>query len=257
MGDRDRRKLGTEVVQMPAALVGEKEGSFTNTHRLVEWQDKAGEPPGDARSVPWFLYKLGNRLRELYAAETDQSPIRVRQLLDLTWDYPSKGVPDEPDVEMIVREINGVHTADGTLVKDFNELKDDGSTACGCWIYSGIMPQAGHNLARNRQPDPANGPGTHLNWGFSWPANRRMLYNRASADPNGQPWSEQKRYIWWDDADKKWDGYDVPDFALNKAPNTPPKEGAFGLDAHSGADPFIMKADGKGWLWTPTGLVDE
>src|SRR5437899_4569787 len=148
----DPRTIGTEVFLMPAALVGEKEGSFTNTHRLVQWHDKAVEPPAEARSEPWFLYRLGHRLRELYAADADQSAIHVRQLLDLTWDYPSKGRPDEPDVEMILREINGVHTADGTLLKDFNELKDDGSTACGCWIYSGMLPQTGHSPARNRVP---------------------------------------------------------------------------------------------------------
>ncbi len=257
-GELDPRKIGTEVFLMPAALVGEKEGSFTNTHRLVQWHDKAVEPPADARSEPWFLYKLGNRLRELYAGDADQSAIRVRQLLDLTWDYPTKGRDDEPDVEMILREINGVHTSDGSLVKDFNELKDDGSTACGCWIYSGIMPQPGHNLARNRQPDAAGSPGTHLNWGFSWPANRRMLYNRASADPQGRPWSEQKRYIWWDPDRGQWTGPDIPDFPRTKRPDYEPdwSKDPRGLDAHSGRAPFIMMADGLSWLYVPSGLQD-
>src|SRR5258708_16756498 len=110
MGDRDRRKLGTNVSRMPAAMVGEKEGSFTNTHRLVQWHDKAVEPPADARSESWFLWQLGKRLRELYTADGDRASIRVRQLLDLTWDYPTKGGDDEPDVEIIVLEINGVQT---------------------------------------------------------------------------------------------------------------------------------------------------
>jgi len=197
-------------------------------------------------------------LRELYAADEDQSAIPVRQLLDLTWDYPTSGRDDEPDVEMVLREINGVHTADGSLVKDFNELKDDGSTACGCWIYSGIMPQPGHNLARNRLPDPASGPGTHLNWGFSWPANQRMLYNRASADPQGLPWSERKRYIWWDPENKQWTGPDIPDFPRGKSPDYEPdwSQDPRGLDAHSGRAPFIMMGDGLSWLYVPTGLQD-
>lgn len=194
----------------------------------------------------------------LYAADTDPGSIRVRQLLDLTWEYPTTGRDAEPDVEMIVREINGVHTFDGSLVKDFNELKDDGSTACGCWIYSGIMPQPGHNLARNRQPDPAAGPGTHLNWGFSWPANRRMLYNRASADPQGRPWSEQKRYIWWDADKGQWSGPDIPDFPRTKRPDYEPdwSKDPRGLDAHSGRAPFIMMADGLSRLYVPSGLQD-
>ena len=255
-GQLDPRQIETEVFLLPAALPAEKEGTLTNTHRLIQWHDKAVEPPADARSEPWFLDELGQRLRALYAAEADRSSIRVRQLLDLTWDYPHKG--GDVEVESVLQEINGVHTADGSPVHDFNDLKDDGSTACGCWIYSGIMPEPEQNLARNRSPDPPDGPGTHLNWAYSWPANRRMLYNRASADPAGQPWSEQKRYIWWDAAQGQWTGGDVPDFPRAKPPDFEPDWSADprGLDAHSGRAPFIMMADGLGWLYVPAGLQD-
>ena len=255
-GQLDPRQIETEVFLLPAALPAEKEGTLTNTHRLIQWHDKAVEPPADARSEPWFLDELGQRLRALYAAEADRSSIRVRQVLDLTWDYPHKG--GDVEVESVLQEINGVHTADGSPVHDFNDLKDDGSTACGCWIYSGIMPEPGRNLARNRSPDPPDGPGTHLNWAYSWPANRRMLYNRASADPAGQPWSEQKRYIWWDAARGQWTGRDVPDFPRAKPPDFEPDWSADprGLDAHSGRAPFIMMADGLGWLYVPAGLQD-
>ena len=255
-GQLDPRQIDTEIFLLPAALPAEKEGTLTNTHRLIQWHDKAVEPPADARSEPWFVYELGLRLRALYAADEDRSSIRVHQLLDLTWEYPRKGA--DVDVESVVREINGFRTDDGSLVHDFNELKDDGSTACGCWIYSGIMPQPGRNLARNRSPDPIGGPGTHLNWAYAWPANRRMLYNRASADPTGTPWSERKRYIWWDAQNGQWTGRDVPDFPRTKPPDFEPDWSADprGLDAHSGTAPFIMMADGLGWLYVPAGLQD-
>jgi formate dehydrogenase major subunit len=255
-GQLDPRQIDTEIFLLPAALPAEKEGSLTNTHRLIQWHDKAIEPPADARSEPWFLDELGRRLRALYAADADQGSIRVRQLLDLTWEYPRKG--GDVDVEAVLREINGVRVADGSPVRDFNELKDDGSTACGCWIYSGVMPEPGRNLARNRSPDPPDGPGTHLNWAYAWPANRRMLYNRASADPAGRPWSERKRYVWWDTARGQWTGRDVPDFPRTKPPDFEPDWGADprGLDAHSGRAPFIMMADGLGWLYVPAGLQD-
>jgi formate dehydrogenase major subunit len=241
--------IGTEIFLMPAAQTAEKEGSYTNTMRLVQYHDKAVEPPGDARSEAWFIYHLGRRLKELYAASTDP---RDRALQALTWDYPTQGATADPVIEAVVKEINGWTVADGKPVKDFTALKDDGSTACGCWIYSGIYPEDGHNRARDRQADDWVSP----HWGFAWPANRHILYNRASADPQGRPWSERKRYIWWDDEKREWTGYDEPDFPRDKAPDTPADPDGLGMDAHSGSDPFIMLADGKGWLFVPTGLKD-
>jgi formate dehydrogenase major subunit len=137
-------------------------------------------------------------------------------------------------------------------VPGFAALKNDGSTACGSWIYSGVYPEPGVNRAASRISDGY----TFLQWGFSWPANRRILYNRASADPQGRPWSERKKYVWWDEEQQKWTGVDVPDFPINKPPNYTPPAGAVGMAAHSGSDPFIMKPDGKGWLFVPKGLKD-
>src|SRR5712691_5829070 len=131
-GELDPRRIKTEVFLLPAALVGEKEGSFTNTHRLLQWHDKAVEPPGDARSEPWFLDQLARRLRELYAEDPEPDSIRVRQLMDLAWDYPVKGALGDIDAEAVLQEINGCQVADGTPIKSFQDLKDDGSTACGC-----------------------------------------------------------------------------------------------------------------------------
>src|SRR5262249_27328250 len=145
-------------------------------------------------------------------------------------------------------------------VKSFTELKDDGSTACGCWIYSGVIPEKGKNLARSRERDKPGEWTNHSGWGWAWPNNRRILYNRASADPEGKPWSERKRLVWWDpstnDGRGRWTGYDVPDFEPTKAPHADAKEEGVGMEAISGADPFIMNADGRGWLYAPHGCLD-
>jgi formate dehydrogenase major subunit len=240
--------INTEVFLMPAAIVAEKDGTFTNTQRLIQWHDKTVSPPGDATTEPWFIYHLGRRLRELYAGE--DTP-QARQIQALDWDYPLDE-DGEPVVEEILKEINGYTVADRKQLPGFAAATDDGSTACGCWIYSGVYPEEGKNLARSRVSDE----GYSLGWGFAWPSNRRILYNRASADPEGKPWSERKKLIWWDEAQGKWTGYDIPDFPVSKAPNTPAKEGGEGMDALSGADPFIMMSDGRGWLFAPTGLRD-
>jgi formate dehydrogenase major subunit len=117
-----------------------------------------------------------------------------------------------------------------------------------------MYPARGQNLAAKKDPDPPGEPGAHLNWGYAWPSNRRLLYNRASADPQGKPWSERKKWVWWDGS--QWTGYDSPDFPVNKPPTDRARPGATGLDALSGASPFILKSDGVGWLYVPAGLVD-
>ena len=268
----DSSKIKTEVFLMPAAASTEKEGSFTNTQRLLQWRDKAVDPPGNARSDLWFVYHLGKRLKALYA---DSTAAKDRALQALTWDYerdepqPDSRITDEPDVLLVLKEINGYYVhppagkdgetaqrtytlRDAPHVPAFPALKDDGSTACGSWIYSGVYPEPGNNRAASRIPDGY----PPLQWGYSWPANRRILYNRASADPQGRPWSERKKYVWWDEQQKKWTGYDIPDFPLNKAPDYSPSPNATGMDAIAGSDPFIMKADGRGWLFVPKGLKD-
>jgi formate dehydrogenase major subunit len=117
-----------------------------------------------------------------------------------------------------------------------------------------VYPAPDRNRAASKEPDPPGQPGAHLNWGFAWPDNRRLLYNRASADPSGKPWSERKKWVWWDG--QTWTGYDSPDFARAKPPNAPAKPDGIGLDALTGSQPFILKGDGLGWLYVPTGLVD-
>ena len=82
------------------------------------------------------------------------------------------------------------------------------------------------------------------------------MYNRASADPDGKPWSERKKYIWWDESKKKWTGMDTPDFEPDKPPSYKPEPGAKGMKAISGQSPFIMIPDGKGWLYAPGGAKD-
>ncbi len=282
--------IKTEVFFLPAAAAPEKEGSLTNTQRMLQWHTKALDPPGDCRSDAWFVYNLGKRLTRLYADSTDP---RDQPLLRLTWDYDfdeRPRLPDgtlsridgEPDLEKVLQEINGyeIVTSDkwrvtreevggqgsGTneapvaslatrhsslatcLLSSFSELKDDGSTACGCWIYSGVFPEPGRNRARERRlTDNPLQP----EWGFAWPDNRRILYNRASAAPDGRPWSERKKLVWWDGEKRQWVGLDRPDFEPEKAPDYEPPPGATGMAAIAGSQPFIFKPDGVGWLYSP------
>jgi formate dehydrogenase major subunit len=255
-GELSPADIKTEVFFFPSAQVAEMDGTFTNTQRLIQWHHKAVDPPGDCRSDTWFTVHLGNRLKKLYEASTLP---RDQGFKNLTWDFmpekPEAGsrITDEPDVRKIMKEING-YKADGSHLTTFGDLKDDGSTTCASWIYSGVFPKPDLLKAAERKPDPTGGNTPNLGWGFSWPANRRLMYNRASARPDGTPWSERKKYIFWDG--EKWTGPDVPDFAAKKAPNTPAKVGAAGMDALAGTEPFIMKGDGRGWLYVPSGLND-
>jgi formate dehydrogenase major subunit len=172
-------------------------------------------------------------------------------VLDLTWDYPVIDEMGEPDAAAVLAEINGFGP-DGKHLGSYKELKDDGSTTCGCWIYCGVYAD-GVNQAARRKPGREQ-DWIAAEWAWAWPANRRILYNRASADPDGKPWSERKSLVWWDG--EKWTGHDVPDFDTDKKPDYEPDEDARGSDALSGKDPFIMQGDGKGWLYAPAGLDD-
>jgi formate dehydrogenase major subunit len=242
--------IGTEVFFLPAAAHTEKDGSFTNTQRMLQWHHKAVDPPGDARSDLWFWFHLGCILRAKRAGSEAE---RDRPLLDLTWDYSTSGRFAEPSAEEVLQEVNG-WSADGSPLSSYEQLKDDGSTRCGCWIYCGAYADGENQTARRKPHTEQNWVAPE--WGWAWPANRRLLYNRASADPQGQPWSDRKAYVWWDAEQGKWTGHDVPDFQPTKAPDFRPEEGARGKDALSGIDPFIMQADGKGWLYVPSGLAD-
>ncbi len=249
----DPTKIGTEVFFLPGATVLEKEGTMTQTSRVLQWHDKAIEPLGDSKSDLWYFYDLGKRLKALYSASPDP---KDRPILDMTWDYDPdderERASGEPSALRVLREINGFTVADGRQIAGFADLADDGSTASGCWIYSGVCPDEKTNRARGRVADGISSPG----WGWAWPANRRTLYNRASADPAGVPWSDRKKYIWWDARKQEWTGDDVPDFPKGKNPATPARAGASGIEAHSGADPFIMNLDGRGQLFVAGALVD-
>jgi formate dehydrogenase major subunit len=252
-GELKTEEIETEVFFMPAATHVEKAGSFTQTQRLLQWRHKALEPPGDCQSELAFFYELGKRIRQRLAGSTDQ---RDRPLLDLTWDYPTDEHGD-PDGEAVLAEYNGLHLTGpdaGRPVSSFTELRADGSTAAGCWIYAGVYAD-GINQSARRVPHGGPSP-SQSEWGWAWPADRRILYNRASADPDGKPWSERKKHVWWDSGQGRWVGYDVPDFVADRAPDSRPDPDVGGPDALAGDDPFVMQADGKGWLFAPKGVVD-
>ena len=270
-GELKPEEIETEIFFFPAAGHAEKEGAFTNTQRLLQWREKAVDPPGDARSDAWFMHQLALRLiaKAKQSGDPLDEPLRA-----LDWWYPEDELGD-PKMEAVLAEINGWQTepaaagadrgADGVLfngidrdgnphhgpqVNGFAELKADGSTASGAWIYSGVFGRDGVNKANSRKSRDYLGHG----WGFSWPSDRRIIYNRASARPDGHPWSERKKLIWWDS--EKWTGIDVAGFVQGKPPDYEPELGAEGLDAIPGDAPFILHEDGLGWIYVPKGLKD-
>jgi len=270
-GELKTADIRTEVFFLPAAGVAEMEGSFTNTQRLLQEHHKAADPPDDARSDSWFTYHLGRRLKALYGDSPGPRDWAIRNLF---WDYdplPEEQakwrIKDEPSAYKVLKEINGYTWADRKPLATFAALQEDGSTACGAWIYTGVIPEEGTNRAASRKADDWISPG----WGFAWPANRHIMYNRASADPQGRPWSERKKLVYWDPAadsgtkDKagqpirgKWvapSGEGI-DFQPTKAPGSRGKDNGLAFDWLGGDDAFIMRADGKAWLFAPAGLVD-
>jgi formate dehydrogenase major subunit len=280
-GELKPPQIQTEVFFLPSAGVPEADGSLTNTQRLIQFHEKAADPPDDARSDTWFTVHLGLKLKKLYA---DSQMVRDKPIQSLTWDYldPAANVEwrikDEPSAELILKEINGYMVKPGQRLHDavpiatFGELKDDGTTACGSWVYAGLFPPTqDHPLGHNRGAERKGDLWVALGWGFSWPANRRIMYNRCSADPQGNPWPKETRlarqfaprdgktfrgYVYWDAEQKRWAGLDVPDFIATKAPDTPADAKGVGVAYHDGASPFLMQGDGKGWLFAPTPLKD-
>ena len=252
------KDVRTEVFFLPAAPAAEKDGSLTNTMRLIQWHERAVKPPGDVTSDAEFFTSLAKRLQKMYAGSKKQ---RDQGFLAASFQYGDD--PKEPNMELVLKEVNGYATEDitdkdgkvvykkGQALNTFAHMTDDGKTAGGCWIYTGVIVEGPDgkliNKANLRKPADDKDYLAH-GWGFSWPANRRILYNRASADPKGKPWSERKKLIWWDPAapgaepDKKgkWVGLDVPDFNPFLAP-----------DAKNGDKPFIMRADLVGAFFGP------
>src|SRR4051794_694280 len=198
-GELSPETIGTEVFLFPAGGTAEKEGTFTNTQRLLQFREKAVDPPGDARGELWFMYHLGVRLKR--KAEKDPRP-RNAGLKSLTWNYSTHGKHADPSAEEVLKEINGYTVSDRKQLAHIKDLKKNGSTACGAWIYCGVFPKEGYNRAHERNPKDLLGHG----WGFAWPNDCRIIYNRASARPDGQPWSERKKLVWWDPQKKEWTG---------------------------------------------------
>ena len=231
--------VNTEVFVLPAAASFEKEGSIATSGRWIQWRWKAVEPLGESRSDLDIIHQLALKMKKLYANSINPNDKPIK---NLDWNY---GHTEECDIDMVAKEINGTDLKTGKQVDGFGKLKDDGSTVCGNWIFSGYYTEKGNMAQRRGQADPS-GLGLFPEWSFAWPANRRILYNRASADLNGKPWSPDKAVIWWDDVAQKWIGHDVPDFKVTVGPKDP------GFN-----DPFIMQTDGKGGLFASTTKMKE
>jgi formate dehydrogenase major subunit len=231
------------VFRLPANLFAEDDGTFTNSGRVITWHYAGQQPPGEGRNDLEILGTLFTKIREMYAKDGGKLP---EPILNLTWPYAR---PTYPSADEILQEINGRALVDLTDPKDptrvlvkagerlpgFGVLRDDGSTACGNWIYSGVYPQAGNFSKRTDGADPS-GMGNTLGWGFAWPANRRVLYNRANLDPaTGRPWDAKRPLIAWNG--KAWVGNDVVDYPGTAGPET--------------GGPFIMNPEGVARLFSP------
>ena len=230
LNDVDPAKIQTEVFRLPTSCFAEEAGSFTNSSRVIAWKERAVEPPGEAKVDSEIIAKLFVKLRDLYRKDGGTLP---EPILNMAWPYLKA---DLPTPEELLREINGRALADvvdakdpkkvlvpaGSQMPSFALLQADGSTSCGNWIYCGSWSPAGNMTARRDTSDPS-GLGVYSGWGFSWPANRRILYNRASADADGKPWDSSRSYMRWDGT--RWTGADVPDMRADAAPSE--KVGAF------------------------------
>jgi len=250
-GELKTDEIPTEVFFLPAAAHTEKDGSFTNTQRLLQWHWQATEPKRDCRSDLWFYFHLGRLIKQ--KLEDSEGP-RDELVNALRWEYPTHSQIQEPSAEAVLQEVSGWEVPAGTFLDGYPKLKPDGSTVCGCWIYCGVFKD-GINQAARKKPHWEQSY-VAAEWAWAWPANRRMLYNRASADPNGKPWSERKKFVWWDPEQGAWTGLDVPDFEKDKPPSYRPPDDAKAEQAIAGDHPFIMQADGRSWMFVPQGLVD-
>jgi len=241
------KDIKTEVFLFPAADSLEKEGSASNSGRWIQWRYQAVKPHGDAQSDLWYANRLGLELKKLYQA--DPKAVCPAPIVNLNWNYGA-----QPDVHLVAKEINGYRVDNKKQVLNFLGLKDDGSTACGCWIYSGFYPgpdkKANKAAARNKK-DPS-GLGLHPGWGFAWPVNRRIIYNRCSADPQGQPWNQDKALVRWNPTTNTWTKFDVPDFGWIN-----PKTKAQVPPEVSAKAPFIMLPEGKSRLFVPAGICKD
>lgn len=239
------KQINTTVYRLPGAGFAEKDGTFVNSARWLQWKYVAVPPPGQAKVDQEILARIFLKVRDLYSAEGGKFPDPI---VNLSWSYTT---PLNPSLSDLAKEINGRALADlndeqmfpgqtikaGQQLPGFAWLRDDGTTACGNWLYSGSWTEAGSQAQRRNTDDPS-GLGIYPNWGWSWPANRRVMYNRASCDPSGKPWDVTRRQIWWNEGQQKWVGNDVPDFKADSHPRD-----------HMG--PFIMNPEGVGRIFGP------
>ncbi len=230
----DPESVSTEVFFFPATHWIEKDGSFVNSGRWMQWKWKALDAPGEVRDDNWIMGQLYLRLRDLYEQEGGALP---EPILNLAWDYAS---PENPSLDEIAQEINGFNLDTGERLSTFADLAEDGTTSSGDWIYTGSYPEEG-NLSQRRGTEDPTGLGFFHEWGWSWPLNRRVLYNRASADADGKPWDPERPGIVWNGS--RWVG-DVPDFGPTSAPS-------------EGKGAFIMTGEGVGRLFVPGGLLTD
>ena len=235
----DPASIQTEVFQLPTTCFAEENGSLVNSARWLQWHWKAANPPGEAQSDIFIMSGIFHRMREMYRKEGGAFPDPI---LNLSWNYTD---PTDPEPEEMAKEMNGRALADikdptgavtvqaGKLLDGFGQMQDDGTTSSGCWIFSGSFTEKGNQMARRDASDPRE-QGIAPNWAWAWPANRRILYNRASADPSGKAWNPEKPIIEWNGS--HWAGVDVPDFVPTIAPSET-------------AGPFIMNAEGMARLF--------
>jgi formate dehydrogenase major subunit len=239
----EKKNIKTEVFRLPGAGFAEKDGTFVNSARWLQWKWAAVPTPGDAKLDQEILARIYLKVRELYRKEGGKFPDAI---LNLTWNYTT---PENPSLSEVAKELNGRAITDvedpatkqvmkaGQQLPGFSWLRDDGSTSCGNWIWCGSWTEAGA-LTQRRGTDDPSGLGIYPNWAWSWPMNRRVLYNRASCDLSGKPWDPARSQIWWNESQKKWVGNDVPDFKADSPPSD-----------HMG--PFIMNAEGVGRIFGP------
>ncbi len=229
----DPATIDTEVIFLPAAAFMEREGSLTNSGRMVQWRYTGIEPAGQAKPDLEIIHLLFEKVRELYAGSTER---KDEALMKGTWDYDTSS--NVAFAEDVLKEINGYNLENGELLKGIGELKADGSTSCGCWVYPGVFAGNQNNSKRRDNVTDPGGLGIYPGFAWSWPGNMHVLYNRASCDAGGLPYDETNKVIWWDELQGKWTGYDTPD-----VPNA-----ANGPDTPDGKRPFRMSGEGVGRL---------
>ncbi|HKF23152.1 MAG TPA: formate dehydrogenase-N subunit alpha [Candidatus Angelobacter sp.] len=250
ISEAEMATIKTEVYRLPGAGFAEKDGTFVNSARWLQWKWAALPPAGDSRVDQQVLSQIFLKVRELYQKEGGKFPDPI---LNVTWAYTN---PSNPSLAEVAKEINGKALADvkdekqtpsewkaGQQLPGFAWLRDDGTTSSGNWLYCGSWPESGSNQQR-RVPDDPSGLGIFPQWGWSWPMNRRVMYNRASCDLEGKPWDPSRKQVWFNQATGKWAGNDVPDFKADSNPKD-----------HMG--PFIMTPEGVARLFVPlAGMAD-